>query len=103
MYGEPRVREAYQRYGEADRDFVVAFIAWRHAAQQNLQADRGEVPAHDAVSGEELVRRRKAVEAARDHADEEYETLVAVVARAVGRMPRYQRRAWRRLEQPKAD
>jgi uncharacterized membrane protein YccC len=102
MYGERGVREAYWRYGEADKGFVAAFTAWRHVVQQNLKADRGEVPTSEAVPEEELVRRRKEVEAARDHADEEQEILVAAVARAVGRMPRYQRRVWRRLKEPKA-
>jgi hypothetical protein len=103
MYGERRVREAFGRYGQADKDFVIAFIGWHAAADLNLKADRGEVPAHEAVTGEELVRLRKATEAARDHADAEQENLVATVAKATGRLPRYERRAWRRLKQPTAN
>lgn len=103
MYGERRVRQAYERYGQADKAFVMAFIDWRAVADRNLKAARGEVPAHQAVAGDELMRLRKAVESARDHADAEQEKLVAVVAKAVARLPRYERRAWRRLKQPIAN
>jgi hypothetical protein len=103
MYGERRVRQAYERYGQADKKFVIAFIGWHAAANRNLKADRGEVPAHEAVTGEVLVRLRKEVKSARDHADAEQEKLVATVAEATGRLPRYERRAWRRLKQPPAD
>jgi hypothetical protein len=103
MYGERRVRQAFERYGQADKKFVIAFIGWRAAADRNLKADRGEIPVHEAVAGEELVRLRKAVESARDHADAEQEKFVATVAQATGRLPRYERRAWRRLKQPPAN
>lgn len=103
MYGERRVRQAFERYGHADKNWVIAFIGWHAVAERNLKANRGDVPAHEAVEGAELVRLRRAVEAARDAADDEQAKLVAVVAEAVGRLPRYERRAWRRLKQPTAD
>jgi hypothetical protein len=103
MYGERGVREAFERYGEADKQFVIAFIGWRKAAELNSKAARGDVPAHQAVEGSELVRLRKAVEAANDTANAEEEKLVAIVAKKVGRLPRYERRAWRRLKKPSTD
>jgi hypothetical protein len=36
-------------------------------------ASRGEIPAYEAIADGELVRLRKAVETARDHADKEEE------------------------------
>lgn len=100
MYGERSVREAFERYGEADKQFVIAFIGWRKTAEMNLKAARGDLPAHQAVEGSELVRLRKAVEAANDTANAEQEKLVAVVAKKVGRMPRYERRSWQRVKKP---
>jgi hypothetical protein len=100
MYGERSVREAFERCFEADKKFLIAFIAWHAAAELNLKAAREEVPGHQAVDGAELVRLRKAVESANDSADAQQEKLVAVTAKAVGRLPRYERRAWRGLKKP---
>ena len=101
MHGERSVRKAFERYGAADRKFVVAVIAYRNAADLNVKAHREEVPGHIAVAGAELVRLRKAAESANDSADAEQEKLIAAVAKAVGRLPKYERRAWRRLKKPK--
>lgn len=68
MYGERSVREAFERYGDADKKFVIAFIDWRKAAEPNSKAGQGDVSAQHAVDGSELVRLRKAVEAAHDKA-----------------------------------
>jgi hypothetical protein len=103
MYGERRVREAYERSRQADVRSVSAHVAWFHAADLNLKAGNGTVPAHQAVEGPELVRLKKAAESANDRAHAEQEKLEAVVAKAVGRLPRYERRAWRRLKAPSAD
>jgi hypothetical protein len=103
MYSERDVRLAFDRCGEADRQFIMAFIGWRKAAELNVKVHRGDVPAHQAVEGSELVRLRKTVEAASDDADAEQEKLVALVAEKVGRLPRYERRAWRRLKKPQMD
>lgn len=103
MYGERRVRAAFVRYGQADKAFVVAFIAWQEVVEGNQKVDRGELPSRETVAEDALVGLRKAVESARDHADAEQEKLVTAVARAVSRMPRYQRRAWRRLKRPAVD
>lgn len=99
MYGERQVREAFERFGQADAKWVAAVGAWQAAADkagQNVTAERRKVPAGEAVEGAGLPQLRKAVDAARDAADEEQEKLVEVVAKAVGRLPRFERRAWRR-------
>ena len=103
MYGERRVREAYERCNQADRQFFAAYFAWLRAAEVNLKAAHGTVPAHQAVEGVELVRLRKAAEAANDNARAEQEKLEAVVSKAIGRLPRYERRARLRLKAPSAD
>ncbi len=103
MYGERGVREAFERYGEADKQFIMAFIGWRKAAELNVKADRGDVPAHLAIEGTELVRLQKAMEAANDSANAQQEKLVAVVAKNIGRIPRYERRAWQRLKRSQTD
>lgn len=103
MYGERRVRGAFVRYGQADKAFVVAFLAWKEVVEEDLKVDGGDPPSREVAASEELVRLRKAVESARDHADAAQEKLISAVAKAVGRMPRYQRRAWRRLKRPMAD
>lgn len=103
MYGERRVRDAYERCRQADREFLGAYFRWFHAARLNLQADQGTVPAHQAIEGAELVRLRKAAESANDAACSEQDKLEEVVAKAVGRLPRYERRAWRRVKAPSAD
>jgi hypothetical protein len=41
MFGEPDVRQAYDRSGEANKQFVMAVIAYRHAANLNLRAETG--------------------------------------------------------------
>ncbi len=64
MFGEPDVREAFDRSFEADKAFVIAFIGWRDKARLNAQVERGEVPEHQAIEGSELTRLRKAAEAA---------------------------------------
>ena len=96
MYGERQVREAFERFGQADGKWVSAVIDWRAGADKNVRAERRKAAADEAVEGAELVRLRKAVDDARDDADEEQEKLVEVVAKAVGRLPRYEHRAWRR-------
>ena len=103
MYGERRVREAYERSNQADRQFFATYFAWLSAAEVNLKVAQGTVPAHQAIEGAELVRLKKAAESASDYARAEQEKLEAVVARAIGRLPRYERRAWRRLKAPSAD
>ena len=103
MYGERRVREAYERCNQADRLFFAAYFAWFSAAELNLKACNGTVPAHYAVEEAELVLLKKAAESANDYARAEQEKLEAVVAKAVGRLPRYEHRAWRRLRAPSAD
>jgi hypothetical protein len=103
MYGERRMREAYERSRQADVQSLSAHVTWFHAADLNLKAGNGTVLAHQAVEGPELVRMKKAAESANDRARAEQEKLEAVVAKAVGRLPRYERRAWRRLETPSAD
>lgn len=103
MYGERQVREAFERFGQADGKWVIAVIGWHVVADKNVKADRRKVAADEAVEGAELVRLRKAVDAARDAADEEQEKLVEVVAKAVGRLPRYEHRARRRPKKLTAD
>jgi hypothetical protein len=103
MYGERRVREAYERTRQADRQYFGAHFAWFQAGDLNLKAHQGTVPAHQAIAGAELVRLRKAAESANDNAHAEQEKLEAVVAKAIGRLPRYEHRAWHRLKAPSAD
>jgi hypothetical protein len=103
MYGERQVREAFERFGQADSKWVVSVIGWHVAADGDVKAARGKAPVDKAAEGAELIRLRKAVDAARDAADEEQEKLVEVVAKAVGRLPRYERRAWRRPKKLIAD
>jgi len=103
IYGERKVREAYERSRQADRQYLAAHFAWAHAASLNLKVAQGTVPGHLAVDGAELVRLKKAAESASDDARAEQDKLEAVVARAIGRLPRYERRAWRRLKAPSAD
>jgi hypothetical protein len=103
IYGERKVREAYERSRQADRQYLAAHFAWFHSGNLNLKVHQGTVPAHQAIEGVELVRLRKAAESANDYARAEQEKLEAVVARAIGRLPRYERRAWRRLKAPSAD
>lgn len=103
MYGERRVRVAYERCNQADRQFFAAYFVWLRAAEVNLKAAQGTVPAHQAVEGAELVLLRKAAESANDNACAEQEKLEAVVAKAIGRLPRYERRAWHRPKAPSAD
>jgi hypothetical protein len=108
MYGERQVREAFERFGQADGRWVSAVIGWHAAAATSAKADRGKALADKALAdkageGADLVRLRKAVDAARDAADEEQEKLVEVVAKAVGRLPRFERRAWRRPRKLTAD
>jgi hypothetical protein len=103
MYGERQVREAFERFGQADGKWVIAVIGWHAAADTNVKADRGKALADKAGEGAELIRLRKAVDAARDAVDEEQEKLVEVVAKAVGRLPRFEHRAWRRPKKLTAD
>jgi hypothetical protein len=102
MYGERQVREAFERFGQADGRWVNAVIGRQAAADTNVKADRGKALADKAGEGAELIRLRKAVDAARDAADEEQEKLVEVVAKAVGRLPRFERRARLRQDNSKS-
>jgi hypothetical protein len=99
MFGEPDVRQAYDRSGEANKQFVIAVMTYRRVANLNLRAAQGTVPAHQAVAGEELVRLRHTAEAAGDIADNRAAELAAVVQQAVERLPRYQKRRLIRKEQ----
>lgn len=103
MYAERKVREAYERSYRADREFLGTHIRWHTIAEVNMKAAHGTVPAHQAVEGAELVRLRKQMEAANEAAREERENLEEIVAGAIGRLPRYQRRTWRRLKPPQAN
>jgi hypothetical protein len=103
IYGERKVREAYDRSRRADLQALTAHVAWFQAGNLNLKIHRGEVPAHQEIEGAELVRLGKAAESANDNARVEQEKLEEVVAKAVGRLPRYERRAWHRLKAPAAD
>lgn len=96
MYGERRVHKAYERCRQADRQYFTAHFAWLHAASLNLKVHEGSVPAHQEIPGPELVYLKKAAESANDNARAEQEKLETVVAKAVGRLPRYERQAWRR-------
>jgi hypothetical protein len=100
IYGERRVREAFERTRQADRQYLAAHIAWFCAGDLNLKVHQGTVPAHQEIAGAELVRLGKAAELANDNARAEQEKLEAIVAKAVGRLPRYERRAWHRLKAP---
>jgi hypothetical protein len=102
MYGERQVREAFERFGQADGRWVSAVIARQAAAGTSVTADRGKALADKAGEGAELIRLRKAVDAARDAADEEQEKLVEVVAKAVGRLPRFERRVRLRPDNSKS-
>jgi hypothetical protein len=103
IYGERKVREAYERSRQADRQFLAAHFAWFHAGNLNLKVHQGTVPAHQAVEGPELVRLKTVAESANDNARAEQDGLEAVVAKAIGRLPRYERRAWHRLKAPSVD
>jgi hypothetical protein len=102
-YGERKVREAYERYLQSEAQVMVSCIDWYHAATTNLKVSQGAAPGHLAVTEAELVRLRKAVESANDRATLKQEKFEATVAKAVGRLPRYERRAWRRLKAPAVD
>jgi hypothetical protein len=107
MYGERQVREAFERFGQADGRWVSAVIGRQAAAGPSVTADRGKSLADKAAAdkageGAELIRLRKAVDAARDAADEEQEKLVEVVAKAVGRLPRFERRVRLRPDNSKS-
>lgn len=93
MFGEPDVQRAFSASTQADLAFVSAWLAWHRAAVGNTRAAQGEVPAHEAVPGHELVRLRKAAEAANDGADTAEQGLIAAVSKAVERIPRYQQRS----------
>jgi hypothetical protein len=51
MYGERKVREAYERNYRATLQYIGEHIAWYSAADRNLKAADGAVPAHVAVEG----------------------------------------------------
>src|SRR5450755_316085 len=88
MFGEPDVREVFDRSGAADVAFAVAFMGWRSVAIRNVGAARGELPPHQAVEGNELVRLRHAAEGAQAAADAAEQDLIAAVHKAVTRIPR---------------
>jgi hypothetical protein len=96
MYGERYVREAFDPCGEADKQFLIAFMAWRKGCCPELEDRSRGGPRSRTVDGAEPVRLRKAVESVRDTADAKEEAFVQAVAKAVGRLPGYKRGSWRR-------
>jgi len=44
IYGERKVREAYERSRQADRKYLAAHFAWFHAGNLNLKVHQGRFP-----------------------------------------------------------